>query len=103
MEQVVKIVRMEDYCPSCDSKYSIELYDVYNNPLGLTRLLNRNIIDEADTKKLSYMKCKKCGKEYRIHYYNGKVRPLYEDMNLEYKQFKSNLNKRIGILFGEKK
>lgn len=102
MERIVEIVRMEDYCPSCHSKYSIELYDVYNNSLGLTRLLNRNILnDKIENRRLSYMKCKKCGHEYKIDYSYGSVRPLNEEIDISYNNFNEDLNKRKEKLYGK--
>lgn len=100
MERVVDIVRMADYCPSCHSKYSIELYDVYNNPMNLTRLLNRNLLGELDRKRLSYMKCKKCGKDFRINYASGGIQPLNTDINYDYQNFNKNLEKRKDTLYG---
>ena len=101
MERVGDIVRMEDYCPSCQSKYSIEVYDVYNRPLGLTRLLNRNLLRELDNKRLSYMKCKKCGKDFRINYVNGNLQPLNSDINYDYQMFNDNFENRKDTLFGK--
>ena len=103
MERVLEIVRMEDYCPSCHSKFSIELYDVYNNPLGLTRMLNRNIVLKSiENERLSYMKCKKCNKVYKIQYHNNIPRPLDESIDIEYNDFNNNLIKNRGVLYGRR-
>ena len=103
MQRVVEIVRMADYCPSCHSKYTIELYDVYGNQLGLTRLLNRNMLEETiETKKLASMKCKKCKTEYKILYtQDGNIMPLNEMIDPNYYKFKSDLNKKKGNLYGK--
>ena len=100
MERVVEMVRMEDYCPSCHSKYSIELYDVYGNPLGLTRLLNRNMLEEGiKEKRISYMKCKKCNKDFRIYHHNGRLMPLDTKLNIEFDNFNESIHNNVGILY----
>ena len=100
MERVAEIVRMEDYCPSCHSKYSIELYDVYGNPLGLTRLLNRNILEESiKEKRISFMRCKKCNKEFRIYYYNGRIMPLDTSINIDFDNFNESIKNNVGRLY----
>ena len=74
------------YCRIC-GKYSIDLYNVYNSPIGYNNILNRNtksnILKALDNNKsLSYMKCKNCGKVFYIDWTQKIPRPLYDEREI---------------------
>ena len=64
----------EDHCMNCD-KNSIELYNVRNQPMGYSRILDNptifdNIVNSAE---LSHFQCKGCGASWGIHW----LKPLF--------------------------
>lgn len=56
----------EDTCPNCKRKRSLELYDKNNRPGYFSIILDKNELDRLHCKQFYYLKCKLCGKEYRI-------------------------------------
>jgi hypothetical protein len=54
----------EDYCMNCKVEHSLEIYDVYGNHYNISNIIKDNSI--IDRKELSYIKCKKCNREYNI-------------------------------------
>lgn len=79
------------YCRYCKTN-SIEIFDYFNNPMGYATIADSymkylpagGILD----KKVVYkMRCRRCGKEYRIRNDNGYPVPdLYPD-NENYAEF----------------
>lgn len=56
----------EDTCPDCRRKRSLDLFDRNNRPAYFPMLLDRNEINRLYSRPFYYMKCKSCGKEFRI-------------------------------------
>lgn len=84
MQYAIKIER-PDTCFKCESKRSIECYDIYNNPLNYSLLLDKletrpDKTDETlsilNKRELVIMRCKKCNKQYVIKWNNGIPEPL---------------------------
>lgn len=50
----------EDTCPECRTERAIEAYDHNNNQLKLSLSIDNNV----PIKNVSYLKCKKCKKEF---------------------------------------
>lgn len=72
MVKIMNIIR-PDKCMECKTDRCIELYDIYDKPVNYTYLVDmyergkrEDIIDRLDKRQLSYMKCKRCGKQYCI-------------------------------------
>lgn len=76
MIKIMNTIR-PDKCMECNTDRCIELYDIYDKPVNYTYLVdmyergnNQNIIEKFDNRQLSYMKCKRCGKQYCIDWRN---------------------------------
>lgn len=58
------------YCPNCQEDGLIEMYNVYNKPIGYRSMVKylskEETLDRIDHTELSYAKCIKCKKEFRI-------------------------------------
>lgn len=67
----------EDHCMECN-KNTIELYNVRNQPMGYSRILDRpelleNIINNSE---LSHFQCKSCGVGYGIFWKKPEFFPI---------------------------
>lgn len=75
MIRVINKIR-PDKCMECNTDRCIELYDRNDKPVNYTYLIdmyekgNINILEKFDSRQLSYMRCKKCGKQYCIDWRN---------------------------------
>lgn len=74
----------QDTCLLCKSKKSIECYDIRNNPIGFSRILdlledNKNI--SLQNREFSHMKCIKCNVTFNLHWTgdNDIPKPLYSN------------------------
>lgn len=75
-----------DHCINCDSKRAIEAFNTFNKPVQFSMLLDNiaNLNKILDNVTLSHMKCRKCGKEYRIIWDENKIpRPLYVENKID--------------------
>lgn len=85
MEDLIKpfILERDDYCTNCRTQKTIELYNIYDKPMRYSNLLsfanNINLDSVLDKTVLSYMKCKKCGKIYKICWKDHKPAPMVCD------------------------
>lgn len=75
------------YCRDC-KRYSIDIYDIYNNNIGYNNILDVNsrvntlrVLD--NNRGLSYMKCNSCGKVFYIDWTNKIPRPLYDEREIK--------------------
>ena len=84
-----------DKCPSCNEDRVLEIYDKFNRPVNFSKYVDSDNLSELleNRHDLRYMKCKKCGKSYKISYLNGVILPLSDSsMNtfmIGYKSLKS--------------
>lgn len=65
MINLIERIRPDD-CLNCGGKRTIELYDIKDNPVRYSVLLNNNTELYLDKRKLKYFKCRKCGKIYNL-------------------------------------
>lgn len=78
------VIKPPTFCKECNSN-SIDIFSCYNSPSGYYDIIKYStnkaqVLSELNSRKhLSYMKCTKCGKTYRIDWENGLPRPLYDD------------------------
>ena len=71
-----------DTCPNCNSLRSLELYDLNNNPIRYTVLLDSHNTDKViDTRKLSHFQCKRCKKVFMINWKNKNIPYPLTDMD----------------------
>ena len=56
-----------DYCYVCGKHHVVELYTIYNKPIGFTAILNckRNIADAVNV-PIQYARCRNCGSRFVI-------------------------------------
>lgn len=56
-----------DYCCHCNTAHSIEIFNCYDKPLGLSKLLNfANNIADVSKITISRAHCNNCGQDYLI-------------------------------------
>jgi len=73
----------EDTCPICNRSFSLELYDMYNNPVYYSSLLNSNSFHKLQSKRLSHFQCKRCHTIFPIKWCGNDrtiPKPLTENM-----------------------
>ena len=76
LEKVLYPIRA-DYCSKCDTRFSLELYTVNNNPLRFSEAISKNITENLKRYKPKYFKCRNCGRIYGIRWEGDKPYPLY--------------------------
>lgn len=69
MKNIIEYIR-EDTCINCGSKRSVELYDINNNPVRYTILIDTDSLSKLKSKKLSHFQCRKCKKIYSLDWSN---------------------------------
>lgn len=66
-----------DKCPKCGEDYSLEIYDYFNYPMGLRRIIDifmnsdRLPKDLINKKPFYTIRCRKCGQCYPIKWVHG--------------------------------
>ncbi len=80
VKQLIEFTR-RDECPCCRTPRAIECYDIYNNPINYSYLLNeyekdKEVLKRLNRKILSHMKCKSCGKTFKIYWDEDREIPI---------------------------
>ena len=89
MIQPVTFLR-KDHCTYCNSDKAIECFSTSNKQINYSFLLNKlesgqDIDDILKNTELSYMKCKNCGRRFRINWNIEKIPvPMYDDTFYNY-------------------
>lgn len=79
------IVTRPDFCYVCMKPHVLEVYTVYNKPIGFSALLNFNKkIGEVINVPLSYGRCRNCGTKFHIFWeQNGTLRLTNDSLAVE--------------------
>ena len=84
-------IEREDYCPHCNSRKSLMIFDKYNNVINYPMLLDQNRKDifevNENSRQFTHMRCNKCGSNFFIDWSNGLPRPMHPNY---YKSFMNN-------------
>ena len=85
-----------NYCLKCKTN-SIEIYSWHNYPQKYQKVLdfyklNNRLPDIMDKYGIYIMRCSRCGKEYKILWDNGVLRPIINnfDYNIFMNKFKAD-------------
>lgn len=71
-----------DFCPVCLKSHVVDLYTIYDKPIGLTALLNfKKYVGEAINVPIKYARCRNCGARFEI-IWNGKKINISNDKYL---------------------
>lgn len=73
--------KRQDTCPKCYTPHSIELFNINNQPIGYTNILNNHEYNILEGKRLLYMQCKKCGYIFMINWNTNNHIPIPADEN----------------------
>ncbi len=69
------VITGPDFCPMCMKQHVVDVYTVYDKPIGLTGLLNyKKNIGESINVPLKYGRCRNCGARFKIIWDNGNIR-----------------------------
>lgn len=81
----------EDFCPNCNNKRAMIIYDRYGNPFNYSNILDQNQLNIFDPSRsdhvFSHMKCRFCKKEYLIDWTDERPKPMFYEF---YKKFMRN-------------
>lgn len=79
----------EDYCPHCNEKRSLMIYDYFGNKINYPNILDRkdySLFDHTTSgKTFLFLKCDHCGKEFFIDWSQGiPPRPMHSHSYLSF-------------------
>lgn len=84
-------VEREDYCPHCNSRKSLVIFDKYNNVINYPMVLDQNRTDifnvNKTSKQFTHMQCNKCGTIFFIDWSSGLPRAMHPNY---FKSFMNN-------------